>query len=398
MKTVVSINLGNFGSTGRIMIGIARTARKQGYVTYNAYPNSYRVQPKAKNDIIICSTLANRINQKLAYITGMNGCFATLSTMRFLHMLDRIKPDILHFHNLHNSYLNIPMLFRYVKKKHIRIVWTLHDCWPFTGHCPYFTFAECDKWKTGCGGCRQLSIYPPTCIDNTRYMWKKKKKWFTGVEDLTIVTPSHWLAGLVQQSFLADYPVKVINNGIDLSVFKPTESDFRERHGINQDEIMILGVALDWSIYKGLDVFAELANRLPNGYRIVLVGTNEKIERHLPNSIISIRRTNSVKELAEIYTAADVFVNPTRQDNFPTVNIEALSCGTPVITFDTDGSPEIIDQSCGSVVPYGDTDSLEQEILRLSKEGMYSHESCIKRSKKYQQDTIFQEYVKLYEI
>ena len=233
MQTVVSINLGNFGSTGRIMIGIAKAAREQGYTTCNAYPESYQVQPRAENDIVICSTLANRINQKLAYYTGLNGCFAVFSTIRFLHVLDRIKPDILHFHNLHNSYINLPMLFRYVKRRHIRVIWTLHDCWAFTGHCPHFTLAECGKWKTGCGGCPQLSVYPSSQIDTTRWMWKKKKKWFTGVEDLTIVTPSQWLAGLVKQSFLAEYPVRVINNGIDLNVFKPTESDFREEHGIN---------------------------------------------------------------------------------------------------------------------------------------------------------------------
>ena len=397
MKTVVSINLGNFGSTGRIMKGIAKAAREHGYVTYNAYPESYNAQSKEENDIIICSTLANRINQKLAYITGMNGCFAVFSTLRFLNKLDKIKPDILHFHNLHNSYINLQMLFNYVKKHHVRVVWTLHDCWAFTGHCPYFTLAGCDKWKTGCGSCPQLSVYPPTRIDNTKYMWRKKKEWFTGVEDLTIITPSQWLAGLVKQSFLADYPVKVINNGIDLDIFKPTKSDFREKHGISRGGVMILGIAFDWSIYKGLDVFIELANRLPKEFRIVLVGTNEKIEQQLPDNIIGIRKTNSVEELIEIYSAADFLVNPTREDNFPTVNIESLACGTPVITFETNGSPEILDTTCGVVVPYGDTDSLERVILRLANERQFRVESCIARSKRYQRDELFKEYVKIYE-
>lgn len=234
MKTVVSINLGNYGSTGRIMMGISDLARKNGYKTYQAYPESWNVQPKKPNDIIICSTFWNRVNQKLAYFTGLNGCFAPITTIRFLKTLDKIKPDILHFHNLHNSYLNLPMLFDYVRKHHIKVIWTLHDCWSFTGHCPYFTLVGCNKWKTGCGNCPQLSVYPKARIDKTHEMWLKKKKWFSGVEDLTLVTPSEWLAGLVKQSFLSEYPVKVINNGIDLNVFKPTKSNFREEHMIDR--------------------------------------------------------------------------------------------------------------------------------------------------------------------
>lgn len=234
MKKIVSINLGNYGSTGRIMIGISNLAREHGYETYIAYPESKYVQPAMDNDIIICSPFWNRVNQKMAYITGLNGCFAPIATKRFLKKLDKIKPDIFHFHNLHNSYLNLPMLFDYVRRNHIKVIWTLHDCWSFTGHCPFFTLAGCDKWKTGCGECPQLSVYPSARIDQTKRMWKMKKKWFSGVEDLTIVTPSEWLAGLVKQSFLSEYPVKVINNGIDLTVFKPTMSDFRKRHGISE--------------------------------------------------------------------------------------------------------------------------------------------------------------------
>ncbi len=398
MKTVVSINLGNYGSTGRIMIGIAKAAQEQGYTTYNAYPESYNVQTRQENDIIICSTLSNRINQKLAYFTGYNGCFARANTRIFLKKLDEIKPDILHFHNLHNSYLNLPMLFDYVKKNHIRVIWTLHDCWAFTGQCPYFTLAGCDKWKTGCGGCTQLSVYPASRVDRTQTMWKKKKEWFTGVEDLTIVTPSKWLAGLVRQSFLAVYPVKVINNGIDLDVFKPVSSDFREKHGIGSDGVfLILGIAYDWSAYKGLDVFIKLAKRLPDNFRIVMVGTNDTIDQQLPSNVISIHKTNNVQELVEVYSAVNLLVNPTREDNFPTVNIEALSCGTPVVTFETNGSPEILDDTCGSVVPYGDTDAIEKEILRIAADNPFSPEACIQRASRYRREDKFKEYVRLYD-
>lgn len=399
MKRIVSINLGNVGSTGRIMRGIAASALSEGFKVYQAYPISRNVFPLEEDDIVIGNLFGKVASQRLAYLTGYNGCYSWFSTKKFLKKLDEIKPDILHFHNLHNSYINLPMLFNYVKKNHIRVIWTLHDCWSFTGQCPYFTLAGCDKWKTGCGGCTQLSVYPASRVDRTQTMWKLKKMWFTGVEDMTIVTPSEWLAGLVKQSFLSEYPVKVINNGIDLDVFKPVSSDFREKHGISSDGgvFLILGIAFDWSVYKGKDVFIELAKRLPDNFRIIMVGTNDRIDQNLPSNVISIHKTNNIQELVEIYSAVDLLVNPTREDNFPTVNIEALSCGTPVVTFETNGSPEILDDKCGSVVPYGDIDAMEQEILRIAAVKPFSSEACIQRAQRYRRDDKYKEYVKLYE-
>lgn len=213
---------------------------------------------------------------------------------------------------------------------------------------------------------------------------------------MTIVTPSQWLAGLVKQSFLKDYPVKVINNGIDLSVFKPMESDFREKYGIRKSDFVLLGVAFGWSTRKGLDVFIELTEKLPENYRIILVGTDDKADKQLPKSIISIHRTQNQTELAEIYTASDVFVNPTREDNFPTVNMEAIACGTPVITFNTGGSSECIDETCGSVVPCDDIDELEKEIKRVCLERPYIFDMCIKRAKFFEKNTKFKEYIDLY--
>lgn len=393
---LVSINLGNFGSTGRIMIGISNVARTCGFTTYQAYPNSESVRKAQSNDIILCSTLLNKINRKLAHFTGLNGCFAVLPTLLFLRKLDKIQPDIIHFHNLHNSYINLPLLFNYVKKRSIKIVWTLHDCWAFTGHCPHFELIGCDKWKTGCGKCRQLDIYPETMIDTTALLWKLKKKWFTGVENLTVVTPSRWLADLVKQSFLKDYPIKVINNGIDLSVFKPTDSNFRERYKVSKDKFIVLGVAFGWGVRKGLDIFVELAKRLDGRFQIVLVGTDDKVDKQLPDNIISIHRTQNQKELAEIYTAADLFVNPTREDNFPTVNIEALACGTPVLTFRTGGAPEITDDNSGCIVDCGDVDAMENEIIRICSTAPFTTENCIHRAGCFDMWEKFDEYVVLY--
>ena len=233
-------------------------------------------------------------------------------------------------------------------------------------------------------------------LDTSKEMYKKKKRWFCGIEALTIVTPSEWLAALVKKSFLNEYPVKVINNGVDRTVFKPTESDFRTRHGI-RDKKIVLGVAFGWGYGKGLDVFVELSRRLDKQkYQIVLVGTNAEIDKQLPNSIISIHRTSNQCELAEIYTSADVFVNPTREEVLGLVNVEALACGTPVLTFKTGGSPETIDETCGSVVDVDDVDAMEKEILRICAELPCSKESCIKRAKKFDMNDRFEEYIDLY--
>ena len=228
-------------------------------------------------------------------------------------------------------------------------------------------------------------------------MWKKKKKWFTNVDNLYLVTPSVWLSNMVKQSFLKNKATRVVNNGIDLGIFKPTESDFREKHSISSEKKIILGVAFGWTERKGIDVFLRLSKMLdPDLYQVVLVGTNENVDRKLPNDIISIHRTSDQIELAKIYTAADVFVNPTREENFPTVNIEALACGTPVITFDTGGSPEIVDKTCGSVVPVDDLTALEKEIAHVCKFQPYSKEACLRRARLYDKNERIEEYTNLF--
>jgi glycosyltransferase involved in cell wall biosynthesis len=227
-------------------------------------------------------------------------------------------------------------------------------------------------------------------------MHNRKKALFSGL-DMTIVTPSQWLADLVKQSFLKDYPVKVIHNGIDLNVFRPTDGDFRQRYGIPESKKILLGVAFGWGVRKGLDVFVELAKRLdPEQYRIVLVGTDDRTDAQLPKNIISIHRTNNQQELAQIYTAADLFVNPTREEVLGMVNLEAIACGTPVVTFRSGGSPECVDDTCGSVVDCDDFDGLEREIRRICAERPYSAENCLKRAVEFDANERFREYIRLY--
>lgn len=392
---ILEINQVNFGSTGHIMLQIADLATKKGHEVICSF-YARRNKDKDKNCIYIGNKVSHNIHKKLYRKTGNNGCYSKISTWNFLRKVKKFDPDLIHIHNLHNCYINLPMLFDYIKKNNKKVVWTLHDCWSFTGQCPYFTAVGCEKWKTGCHDCEQINRYPSCSVDRTDKMWKLKKEWFTGVQNLTIVTPSQWLADLAKQSFLKDYPVKVINNGINLDVFKPTESDFRTKHNL-EDKKIILGVASVWEVRKGLDVFIELSKRLDDRYKIVLVGTNDEVDKKLPEGIISIHRTSNQKELAELYTAADVFFIPTREDNFPTVNMESLACGTPVLTFNTGGSPEMVDEATGVVLMNEDIASVEQAVISMCESGKYSKEACTERAKQYDSGLKYNEYLSLFE-
>ncbi len=396
MKTIVEINGINYSSTGNIALNIAKELRNEGFKVYTACKKSrVGVRFQYEDQIFIGTRLDRVISERIANLTGYKGCYNIINTYLFLKKLDEIKPDLIHMHLLHDTFINLRMLFDYIKKKDIPVVWTFHDCWAFTGQCSYFDAVKCDKWKTGCHDCPQTKIYPKTYFaDNTRKMWDLKKKWFNGVRNMTIVTPSAWLKDLVGESFLKEYPIQVIYNGINLDIFKPVSSDFRERYDL-KDKKIVLGVAYNWDERKGLDVFIELAKRLPDDYRIIMVGTNDEVDKILPGQIISIHKTYNQEELVEIYSQADVFINPTRQDNFPTVNIEALACGAPVIAFRTGGCPEIIDESCGSIVEKEDVDALEKEIIRICEKKPFNRDDLVKKASEYSMGSKFKEYAEL---
>ena len=380
------------------MDGIAVVARNNGHKCFTSCPRGRSMLDADPNThIFIGSIITKNIHLILGRITGFAGCFSIIDTLVFLKRLNRIKPDIIHLHNLHNSYICLPLLFRYIKRKKIKVVWTFHDCWPFTGRCPHFQLLNCNRWEGGCYSCPYpKDSYPVTFIDNTKIMWKLKERWFTGIDDMLIVTPSKWLAGLVKQSFLKSYNIEVIYNGIDRTIFHPTIGEFRSRYGLGEKQFVILGIASSWSNRKGLDVFIEMASILDSNYRIVLVGTNERIDKMLPSNIISIHRTNNQKELAEIYSAADVFVNPTREDNFPTTNVEALACGTPVITYRTGGSPEAIEPSCGCVIDTNSIKELQAVIEKMRDSSPFTSQACIERASKFDMQDRFAQYVNLY--
>lgn len=391
----LALNAVPYGSTCGIMLGVKRAAEAQGIRVDTASGYSYHpVKELPADHIAIGGAVGKLLHTWCARITGYNGCFSHIATWRLLRKIKKEQYDIIHLHNIHGWYLNLPMLTRYIKKNKIRVIWTLHDCWSFTGQCPHYDMIGCEKWKTHCYECPQCKEYPAVNIDRSDRMYDLKKQWFTGM-DAVLVTPSRWLASQVKQSFLKDYPVKVIYNGIDLNIFKPKMSDFRKQYNCEGKKI-VLGVAMGWNTKKGLDVFLELSKRLPEDYQIVLVGSNDQIDKLLPDSVISIHRTQNQNELVEIYSAANVFVNPTREETLGLVNIEALACGTPVVTFNSGGSPECIDKSCGIVVSRDDIDGMEQSIRYICNDTPFSIDACVKQAARFSKQDRFKEYVDLF--
>ena len=352
-----------FGSTGRIAVDILKELEKNGGEGIIAYGRNSA--PENVNSYRIGSDLEVKIHGVLSRITDRQGFYGTSATKKLIEKIKDYNPDIIHLHNIHGYYLNVAILFDFLKEYNKPIVWTLHDCWAFTGHCAYFSFNGCEKWKTECNTCPLKKDYPTSLVmDNSKKNYQQKKELFTKPQNITFVTPSNWLKDLTEKSFLGKYPVKVINNGIDLTKFKPTESDFRERNNL-QDKFIILGVASIWEERKGLKDFIKLNEMLSENEKIVLVGLDDNQLATLPESIMGIKRTNSIEELAEIYSSADVFVNPTYEDNYPTTNLEAISCGTPVVTYITGGSPESVFEGNGFSVPQGDVKGIYDAIKKV---------------------------------
>lgn len=384
MKVLMINSVCGIGSTGRICTDIADELTENGHECKIAFGRKAAPERYQKYAYRITSDGGVKINALKARLFDNEGFNAAGATKKLISFIEEYNPDVIHLHNLHGYYLNVEVLFDYLKKADKKVVWTLHDCWAFTGHCAYFDYPECDKWRENCGNCGRLNDYPKAIIDRSERNLAKKKEIFGGVKNLTVVTPSKWLAELAKQSFLGEYLIEVINNGIDTAVFRPTESNFKEKNGLSGKKI-ILGVANIWDARKGLGDFISLSKKISDDYRIVLVGLDEKQLGMLPENILGITRTSSAKELAEIYTAADVLFNPTYEDNYPTVNLEAQACGTPVVTYDTGGSGESVPKE--NVIAAGDVDA----FLKIEKSQLK-----VKYIDKRNKSLFIDKYLKLY--
>lgn len=369
----VQLNSFYNGSTGSIMRSLHGKLEARGVDSYIFWGRRHETVSDREQ---CCATKLGYLSHGVrTRLFDRMGFYSRRDTARLLARLDEIDPDVVHLHNLHGYYVNVEMLFGWLAGHRCKALWTLHDCWALTGHCAHFTYVGCEQWKAGCARsepCPQLGTYPKTlCRTACARNFEDKRRVFTSVppERMTLITPSHWLAGLVEESFLKDYPVEVRHNTIDTSVFRPTASDFRERHGIG-DRFMVLGVASPWTERKGLSDFVRLAGELDSDrFAVVLVGLSRRQMKSLPAGVVGLGRTSSARELAAIYTAADAFFNPTVEDNFPTVNLEAEACGTPVITFDTGGCAETIAMAESRVVSPDAWTSDCFEVLRGRRDG-----------------------------
>lgn len=362
MKYLFINSVAGFGSTGRIAAQQCRDLMAQGHQCTLAFGRD-----KANCDDIPTVRIGGDWDVRLHGLRNRllddQGFGSKAATRRFLDWVKEYDPDVIWLHNVHGYYLHIGLLFSYLKTCGKQIRWTLHDCWTFTGHCAYFDFAGCEKWKTGCHHCPQKHTYPQSLLlDNSRKNFRQKSSLFTGIPNLTLITPSQWLADLLQESYLREYPVEVVYNTINTEVFKPSPSNFREKHGL-QDKKILLGVASIWEERKGLRDFVKLSQMLLPEYKIVLVGVTAQQEKALPQNILALPRTNSPRELAEIYTAADLFVNPTYEDNYPTVNLEARACGTRIVCYDTGGCRETLGPG-DTLVKKGDVEALLASICQ----------------------------------
>ncbi|MBQ2210718.1 MAG: glycosyltransferase [Prevotella sp.] len=394
MLTLLQINItANCGSHGKIAEEIGQLAISYGWQSHIAYGR--KAQPSHSHLIRIGSMWDEYIHGIQSRIMDNHGLASSRATKHLIKTIQFIKPDIIHLHNIHGYYLNYPLIFQYLAEANIPVVWTLHDCWPITGHCAHFDSIGCDRWKIGCHHCPNKSSYPASLIfDNSKNNYTQKKYYFNLPSQITIVTVSKWQEEIVKDSFLRNHPTVTINNGINLDIFKP------KKKLISDNKFHILGVASTWNKDKGIDEFVQLSKIMY--YDITLVGVPEHVRNKLPRQINCIEHTSNVQELVSYYSNADVFVNPTYNDTYPTVNLEAQACGTPVVTYATGGSPETINSKTGIVVERGNINALVEAIESIRAKSPTERESismlCAQRAQLlFDQKLCFSKYIELYQ-
>lgn len=386
MSKLLQINsTANWGSTGRIAEQIGMLAMQQGWESYIAYGRSANT---SQSELIkVGSKLSTYWHVLVSRLFDNHGLASRCATRKLIKQIKDIQPDIIHLHNIHGYYLNYKILFNYLNKTNIPIVWTLHDCWAFTGHCSHFINQGCYKWKTECNKCQYNSVYPSALTDSSKRNFKLKKQLFSENKNTNIVACSNWLHNFVKTSYLRNSKSTVIHNGIDLNVFSP-----RERGESSITRIIAISS-------KGLSDICKLRELLDdNSYEIKVVGLKQEDIDRLPSGVIGLPRTNSADELANLYSQADVFINPTYADTFPTTNLEALACGTPVVTYKTGGSPESITANTGFVVEQGDIIGIVNAIKEIESRGkQYYSEACRKYAEEnFDKDKCFAKYINLY--
>lgn len=387
------------GSTGKIVKNISELLEDNGDSSYIAFGSSNSKEIKLDNQLRIKTKMGVYISIIQTRLWGRNGFNDKMATHRLIHWINIIQPDIIHLHNIHGHYVNVKLLFGFLKEIDIPVIWTLHDCWSITGHCAYFDYVGCNKWKKGCHNCQQLKYYPISFSDRSKINYSDKKRIFTSLlpNRLEIVVPSKWLKNIIKQSFLNKYSVRQIYNGIDLDIFRPVQSHIRTQFGLNNKKI-ILAVVYGYNERKGLLDLNILAELLEDSYKILVIGIAQKDREKFNSKILVLGKTDTQYELAEFYSAADVYVNLTLEEVLGMTNIEALACGTPVITYDSGGSTECVDQNTGVVVEKGNIEQVKQKIVEvLAKPKSFYFSACRLRAEQYfDKKVMAEQYLQLY--
>lgn len=392
MPKLFQINVtANWGSTGKIAESIGAAAMKAGWKSYIAYGRWSN--PSQSQLIKIGGWWDKYLHYAEQRIRDNEGLCSRIATKKMIRKIDEIKPDVVQLHNIHDHYLNYKILFDYLNKTNIPVVWTFHDCWAFTGHCFHFVTKDCMRWQTGCFCCPMRNVLPKTLMDKSHENYELKKQLFGGSKSLTIVPCSDWMAGFVRQSFFKDKRIEVIKNGVDLNVFKPVIP--KKNDGL----FRVLAVSSVWNEDKGLYDIFKLRELLPEKYSITIVGLTAKQVEQLPSNINGIQRTQNVQELVQLYSDSDVLINPTYADTFPTVNLEALACGTPIVTYRTGGSPEAISLDTGYVVDHGDVEAMVEAIKMVCENDRARYvDACRKRAEEFfDKNKCFEKYLDLYD-
>lgn len=397
---VAHINVISELSTGRIALGICESLQQSGHAALLCH--SRGGIPEAVPSYRIGSRLDTMVHSGLARIFDCAGFLSRRATKALVRQLRLYKPDIVHLHNLHGYYLNLPILMDYLKDADVPVVWTLHDCWPFTGHCAHYSMARCERFRTGCHHCPNKKQYPASwLLDRSRQNWLKKRGMILALRNLTLVAPSAWLAGEVQKSFLGGVPVRVLPSGIDLAAFRPVDENDAEaviaRYGLGRqgDKPIILSVASAWRAAKGINDLMDLRERLKGEAVIAIVGLTARQMEYLPQGMIGVPMVYGTDTLRALYSAADIYISLSYEESQGLTLIEALACGTQVICYNQTALPEIVTQDTGLVVPAGDIEAAADACRKLLDEPN-APEACRARALAFDRDTQFAEYVRLY--
>lgn len=395
-RKILQINVtANTGSTGQIAEEIGHLVLAAGWKSYIAYGRAAR---SSRSDLVKIGSPADNLWHGLqSRLLDRQGLGSRLATDKLIRTIGSIGPDLIHLHNIHGYYLNYKILFNYLSRKDIPVVWTFHDCWPFTGHCCYYTSGDCDKWKEGCHWCPLKTSYPASLFaDRSEKNYRDKKRSFTSLKNLTIVCVSKWLTAQIRQSFFSRYPTRTLYNGLDTHVFSP-QPGMKETHPCEK-QFVILGVANIWDARKGLRDFLRLSEYLLPDETIWLVGLSASQLRGLPENIRGMGRTENRTQLARLYALADVYINFSDQETFGLTIAESLACGTPAVVYDATACPEIVSPQTGFVVPAHDVAGAVEAMRTIKANGKAAYtRACRQRATElFDKDHRYRDYIELY--